>query len=119
MKKEARKPEELKKANIEHATEFKQKTSTIESKLTNQEIYNAATGLSEHNNLLGFSGEDYETSYGEGRGRGRGGRGGRGGYQGGDRGDRGDRERQPRTTGGKRNNDKHNLNVNEDSFPTL
>jgi hypothetical protein len=42
FKKEARKPEELKKANIEKASEKVEKISTIASNLRNQETYNAS-----------------------------------------------------------------------------
>jgi len=41
-KKEARKPEELKKANIEKATGKVEKVTTITSKIANQETYNAS-----------------------------------------------------------------------------
>ena len=46
LRKEARKPEEVKKANIEKATENKQKQSTQTSQIKNQETYNVATGQS-------------------------------------------------------------------------
>jgi len=42
FKKEARKPEEVKKANIEKAEEKVNKVQTISSTLKNQEVYNAA-----------------------------------------------------------------------------
>jgi hypothetical protein len=52
-KKEARKPEELKKTNIEKGQE-KQKIETITSKISQQEVYNASTAQSKENALLGF-----------------------------------------------------------------
>jgi len=42
LKKEARKPEELKKVNIEHGVEKVDKISTISSHIKNQEVYNAS-----------------------------------------------------------------------------
>lgn len=42
FKKEARKADELKKQNIEHNTEKKEKQSTLNSVLKNQETYSSA-----------------------------------------------------------------------------
>ena len=76
LKKEARKPDELKKQNIEKGQEKKEKQSTITSQLKNQDVYSKAVGQSEHNTLLGFQGEEeyvYRDDRRGGRGRGRGG----------------------------------------------
>ena len=84
FKKEARQPEEMKKANIEQAEATKNKAATKVSTLKDAETYHA--GMNENANLLGFQGEeDYDFEErrggrgGRGRGLGRGGRGGRGG----------------------------------------
>jgi hypothetical protein len=54
FKKEARKPEEMKKTNVEKGGEEKTKTETIATNLKNSETYNAAQTKNESSNLLGF-----------------------------------------------------------------
>ena len=78
-KKEARKVEEVKKANLEKVETQKQKVTTQESNLRNMETYTAATAKTEHASLLGFSKGLEEDDRGERGERGRGGRGFRGG----------------------------------------
>jgi len=54
FKKEARKPEELKKPNLEKKADEKTKTSTIVSHLNANDLYNSAVGKTETTGLLGF-----------------------------------------------------------------
>jgi len=69
IRKEARKPEEMKKANIEHAEKEKNKTETIQTNLKNNETYNIASTKGENASLLGFQGgEEYVPSGRGGRG---------------------------------------------------
>lgn len=114
-KKEARKPEEIKKTNIEKGQE-KQKITTIESKISNTETYNASVAQSKENVLLGFQGE---SDYYERRGRGR----GRGEYRGEQRGEqRGEYRGRGGQPGGKRQGGRggqQSLEVDDKSFPTL
>jgi hypothetical protein len=74
MKKEARKPEEVKKKDIEKVEAPKGKATTITSNLKNQETYAISQAHDENAALLGFQGEE-EFFH-------RGGRGGRGGHRG-------------------------------------
>ena len=53
-KKEVRKVEEVKKANLEKVDAKKEKVATIESNLRGMETYTAATAKTEYDNLLGF-----------------------------------------------------------------
>jgi len=104
FKKEARKAEEVKKTNIEKKTEGKDKISTLNNQLKDQDVYSVSVGQSAENKLLGFVGEQDEYERGP---RDRGGYGGeRGGYGGG------------RGRGGQRKGG-NKLYMNEEEFPTL
>ncbi len=106
FKKEARKPEELKKTGIEKVEAQRDKVESINSNLRNNELYNASTAKSENANLLGFQGGDDEFVFEERR---RGGRGGRGGFRGG----KGPQKAAPRRGG------LQTLRVDENDFPSL
>lgn len=108
MRKEARKPEEAKKANLEKKDQEKDKVSTLNTAIKAQDTYSISTGKSETSNLLGFQG-DYEEPFAERRGGFRGGRGGARGGSG--RGGAGGRGR-----GAKKDWDAMD---NETDFPTL
>ena len=54
QKKEGRRVEKVKKANIKKVSYQKEKVATIESNVKTFETYNAATAKTEHANLLGF-----------------------------------------------------------------
>jgi len=79
FKKEARKPEENKKLNVEKVATEKEKVATLNTQLKSNEVYNVSVGQSKDNQLLAFQGEE---EYFERRGRG-GFRGGRGAPRGG------------------------------------
>lgn len=106
IKKEARKPEEIKKANIEKAERAEDRNEPKQSSIKNQELYNVSLAVSENAQLLGFQGEEEEYYPRESR---RGGRGGRG------RGGRGGAHR----GGFKAGRVEQTLRLDEEAFPTL
>ena len=110
MKKEARKPEEVKKANLQKAEAEQDKITTLNKTLAGSETYNISSLQSKDNTLLGFQGgDDPEEGAASTRGRG-GGRGGRG------RGGRTEGTRGGRQGRGAKTN---LLAQNEDEYPSL
>lgn len=85
IKKEARKPEESKKANLEKVERTGDRTETKQNSLKNQELYSAGTAKTENVQLLGFQGGDDDFYPRENRESKRGGRGGFRGGRGGAR----------------------------------
>ncbi len=102
---EARKPEKLKKANIEKVENDKKKTETIQTAIKGQDLYNAGAVKDENFHMLGFKGDDDE--FVERR------RGGRGGNRGGSRGGKFSGEA-PQRKGNKKF-----MEINEQAFPSL
>lgn len=107
IRKEARKPEEVKKAGIEKVEKQADRVNQINSSLRDRDLY--ATGKAEGADLMGFQGGDDDFPREE-----RSGRGGRRGGRGGARGGRGGNVAQ-----GSRPQRGGQLRVVEEDFPTL